>query len=714
VIRREGRFWGIGVAVAVAVACWLNAPAAHAGADLEPFPNCAISAPSTTQLECDAEAIGLANLQRIAMSPDGKNLYAIGHEFSASGGGGSTLVTMTRDPVTGALTSRGCMSAEPPGGIPECSHPSPSFYFNGGDLLVSPDGRFVFVISPYHAHALKRDADTGDLTYVNCVDRSAADIVPCDGTNPGLAFVEDAAISPDGKHIYAAGRDGGSIAILSVDQTTGALSSEGCIADSDAPGPSSPLCAEAAPGLQGVAAVAVSGDGESVYAGSPDTGGATDLSLVAFERDPADGSLTFSECIEQDPGSGAGECATDVTALQPITLEWNGDSNILYAGLARFARDPDGGLTPIDCLPASASCPTRTGRFDLAYSSEGPALFRADEIPVSVGGYSVNQTDDGHLHPCCSATTGVPQSGMYRGPGSVVVARNGDVYVAAGSVGAIIRLRRIAPASPETYIEGSSPSGFDSTPTFEFSASLPGASFECRIQPEPFGPCSGPGNSHTPAEPLPPTGNAQFHRFEVRATGSGQADPSPVEVGFSVRELRVSLDRVPDYTNETALEFAFAANWAGATLACQLDGGTPFACGQGEGTHTAVGLEEGEHTFVVTASEPGGTIATASKTFTVDLSDPQTQITKGPSGRTSDATPTFKFGAEDPAPASTARRGGNFQFECSVDGRAFKRCESPETLKKLATGKHTFAVRAIDKAGNPDPSPAKASFKVTR
>jgi len=43
--------------------------------------------------------------------------------------------------------------------------------------------------------------------------------------------------------------------------------------------------------------------------------------------------------------------------------------------------------------------------------------------------------------------------------------------------------------------------------------------------------------------------------------------------------------------------------------------------------------------------------------------------------------------------------------------RAFRPCASPKKLK-AKLGKHTFAVRAIDAAGNVDPTPATRTFKV--
>jgi hypothetical protein len=44
----------------------------------------------------------------------------------------------------------------------------------------------------------------------------------------------------------------------------------------------------------------------------------------------------------------------------------------------------------------------------------------------------------------------------------------------------------------------------------------------------------------------------------------------------------------------------------------------------------------------------------------------------------------------------------------------FKKCSSPKTYKKLKPGKHVFKVRAIDKAHNVDPTPAKRKFTILR
>ena len=89
-----------------------------------------------------------------------------------------------------------------------------------------------------------------------------------------------------------------------------------------------------------------------------------------------------------------------------------------------------------------------------------------------------------------------------------------------------------------------------------------------------------------------------------------------------------------------------------------------------------------------------------------DSSPPDTGITKGPSGRTKDRTPTFGFRSPDDP---TAR-----WFRCRVDSGKEQWCSSPMTLKKLSFGRHTFRARAVDAAGNEDASPATRSFRVVR
>ena len=88
-----------------------------------------------------------------------------------------------------------------------------------------------------------------------------------------------------------------------------------------------------------------------------------------------------------------------------------------------------------------------------------------------------------------------------------------------------------------------------------------------------------------------------------------------------------------------------------------------------------------------------------------DTSAPNTKVTAGPNRETDKRSATFKFKSTEPRHST---------FKCKLDDRRFKTCESPKTYKGLERGKHTFKVKAIDRAGNVDSTPAKRSWTITR
>ena len=80
---------------------------------------------------------------------------------------------------------------------------------------------------------------------------------------------------------------------------------------------------------------------------------------------------------------------------------------------------------------------------------------------------------------------------------------------------------------------------------------------------------------------------------------------------------------------------------------------------------------------------------------------PETTITREPKDKSSKPSAKYKFISDEPG--ST--------FECKIDKKPFKPCASPKKFK-VKDGKHTFLVRAIDPAGNVDPTADKDKFKV--
>ena len=169
-------------------------------------------------------------------------------------------------------------------------------------------------------------------------------------------------------------------------------------------------------------------------------------------------------------------------------------------------------------------------------------------------------------------------------------------------------------------------------------------------------------------------------------------------------------------TRDRTPSFSFASTTAGATFQCRIDGlGSPRpALGPCHAPYRVPELPDGAFTLVVQAVAPGGAVdpAPATRSFTVDGTPPQTVVTGGPpdGGETGERSPQFTYTAEPGA-----------RFECRLDNVArngtdtvgWQSCApggySPESL---AGGRHVFEVRAIDAAGNEDPTPAVVRFRL--
>ena len=103
-------------------------------------------------------------------------------------------------------------------------------------------------------------------------------------------------------------------------------------------------------------------------------------------------------------------------------------------------------------------------------------------------------------------------------------------------------------------------------------------------------------------------------------------------------------------------------------------------------------------------SPPGGFSPTpASPAPTPPTSSPpDTVIDNGPTGLIGESAVTFTFHGSDT----------NDTFQCSLDGAPWATCTSPQQYTALAEGAHTFQVRAVNAAGEVDPTPANSSFTL--
>lgn len=206
--------------------------------------------------EC-GEAIGLNGPNSVAVSPDGRNVYATSR-------GSNAISVFRRNPSSGALTQlpvgAGCISGLP---VPVCTRGralvAPDV------VVVSPDGRNVYVGS-FFGNAVAvfdRDRGTGALTQPG--DDSGCIAEAVSGCTQGIALgaPEGMAISANGARVYVAGALSNSLAVLARDRSSGALSQatdgSGCIVDAPLTGCTTGFQ------ISGANAVAVSPSGGDVY-----------------------------------------------------------------------------------------------------------------------------------------------------------------------------------------------------------------------------------------------------------------------------------------------------------------------------------------------------------------------------------------------------------------------------------------------------------------
>jgi hypothetical protein len=107
-------------------------------------------------------------------------------------------------------------------------------------------------------------------------------------------------------------------------------------------------------------------------------------------------------------------------------------------------------------------------------------------------------------------------------------------------------------------------------------------------------------------------------------------------------------------------------------------------------------------TVTCAATNDAGLTGQAAVQVRIDRTPPDTSITSGPSGTVISSSASFGVSASE----------AGSSFECSLDNATFGSCSSSASFTNLADGGHTFAVRAVDAAGNVDPTPASQSWTI--
>ncbi|XXF75166.1 Ig-like domain-containing protein [Myxococcaceae bacterium GXIMD 01537] len=323
-------------------------------------------------------------------------------------------------------------------------------------------------------------------------------------------------------------------------------------------------------------------------------------------------------------------------------------------------------------------------------SSSAPFTFSASEANVT---YECS-LDGAAFVPCSAAPT---FTGLADGNHTLQV----RAIDAAGHVDATPASHAwvVDTGAPDTTIVSGPAALTNSTSaTFDFSSNESGVTYECSLDGAAFVACTDPRTFTGLAD-----GN---HTLAVRARdAAGNVDPTPATHAWTVDTS------VPDTTivsgpaalsNSSTATFDFTSNESGVTYQCRLDGGAFVACTD---PRTFTGLADGSHTLEVRAVDAAGNVdpTPATYSWTVDTTPPDTTIVSGPPASTSANTATFDFSSNE----------SGVTYECRLDGGAYAPCTDPRTFTGLANGGHTLEVRAIDAAGNVDPTPATYNWTVT-
>ncbi len=131
-------------------------------------------------------------------------------------------------------------------------------------------------------------------------------------------------------------------------------------------------------------------------------------------------------------------------------------------------------------------------------------------------------------------------------------------------------------------------------------------------------------------------------------------------------------------------------------------GATGFAVGYREGNDCAGQLFRSESQTGPLNAFGGATNDLVFEARVSDVTAPETRFTREPKRRTAKHRARFTLRADEDVE----------RFECVLDGDP-RECDS-HTKLRVGAGRHKFKARAVDLAGNVDPSPAKRKWKVLR
>lgn len=141
--------------------------------------------------------------------------------------------------------------------------------------------------------------------------------------------------------------------------------------------------------------------------------------------------------------------------------------------------------------------------------------------------------------------------------------------------------------------------------------------------------------------------------------------------------------------------------------------GWSWPLGAAGGVSPVASFPPGRHTVTLTVDDGQATANDTVSIIVRDTTPPDTLLSVATDGNgsavngggsTLSTSVTFTFSGSDAV--------GVAGFQCSLDGSAYAPCSSPRAYPALTRSRHVFRVRALDRAGNVDPSPVSLTWTV--
>jgi len=220
------------------------------------------------------------------------------------------------------------------------------------EVAISPDGRHVYVAGKNDSMVALFDRDSaGALTFVEVYSNSTIGVAGLDGARAVL-------VSGDGAFVYVASSNDDAVVVFSRDALTGRLAFLELHVDGR----------HGVNGLEGAAALALSPDGQYLY-----VVGLQDNALTVFARDPATGLLTFRQMRRHGEGVQG--------LVEPRSVTVSPDGAYVYAAgsvsntVAVFGRSPSGALVFVEAKEDGVGADGILYTNDVLVSPDGAHLY---------------------------------------------------------------------------------------------------------------------------------------------------------------------------------------------------------------------------------------------------------------------------------------------------------------------------------------------------